>query len=341
MTGWGGARAGAGRPAKQAIASEPHQRRPELPRGHGVHVVARVVSSIASLRGHDAYAALDRALQLSLRRADFRIVRIALRGRSVELIVEADDRIALARGMQGFEVSAARALNRACGRRGTVFADRYRPRTLVTRAAIRSAVEQLSPPRPPSPSRATPPRSPARRRAHPAPSTADPIARGIEQSIRAVGPRTGPRRPRVPAYVDWHHALPHSWRLAAELARAVWRRWRRQPGCRTPRAAPPPPQPPPFSTPFSPPPRHAGAAHAAAPTLLVKPAAPEHPAPSPPALHAPPQSTSVSSPFGMPSVHDPGDSLVEGPHAASAMMRASIRMAQLYAGGLADRSKSS
>jgi hypothetical protein len=231
MTTWGGARANAGRPAQHAIASEPHKRRPELPHGHAVHVVARVVSSIASLRGHDAYAALDRALQLSLRRADFRIVRIALRGRSVELIVEADDRIALARGMQGFQVSAARALNRACGRRGTVFADRYRPRTLVTRAAIRSAVEQLSPAPPPSPRR-TQPRSPARRSARPAPSTADPIARGIEQSIRAAGPRTGPRPtgPRLPAYVslDWHHALPHSWRLAAELARVVWRRWRRR-----------------------------------------------------------------------------------------------------------------
>src|SRR5260221_14168068 len=112
MTGWGGARAGAGRPAKHAIASEPHQRRPELPRGHAVHVVARVVSSIASLRDHDAYAALDRALQLSLRRADFSIVRIALRGRRVELIVEPEDRIELAPAMQGYEAPPARPPNR-------------------------------------------------------------------------------------------------------------------------------------------------------------------------------------------------------------------------------------
>jgi hypothetical protein len=42
--------------------------------------------------------------------------------------------------MQGFEVSAARALNRALGRRGCVFADRYRPRALATRAAIRAVL---------------------------------------------------------------------------------------------------------------------------------------------------------------------------------------------------------
>jgi hypothetical protein len=40
--------------------------------------------------------------------------------------------------MQGFEVSAARALNRALGRTGSVFADRYRPRALITRAAVRA-----------------------------------------------------------------------------------------------------------------------------------------------------------------------------------------------------------
>jgi hypothetical protein len=213
---WGGARIGAGRPAKRAIASEPHKRRPELPRGHAVHVTARIVPSIAALRGHDAYAALDRALQLSLRRADFRIVRIAVRGRALELIVEADDRIALARGMQGFQVSAARALNRACRRHGTVFADRYRPRALFTRAAVRDVVARLAP---------SPGAMPAPR---PAPATADPFAAGVRASVRAAGPRR-PGAPRLPRYeLAWpRHALPQSWRLAAELARAIVRRVRR------------------------------------------------------------------------------------------------------------------
>src|SRR4051812_44497126 len=127
---WGGARSGAGRPAKHSIASEPHKRRPQLERHAPVHVVARVVSDVGSLRGYDAYRALDRGLTVALRRGDFRIVQIGVRGRCVELIVEADDQVALAKGMQGFQIAAAKALNRACGRSGTVFPDRYRPRPL-------------------------------------------------------------------------------------------------------------------------------------------------------------------------------------------------------------------
>ncbi|HEY6036836.1 MAG TPA: hypothetical protein VIV58_21305, partial [Kofleriaceae bacterium] len=58
----------------------------------------------------------------------------------VELVVEADDRIALARGMQGFQVAAAKHLNRLRGRRGCVFADRYRARPLRTWAAVREVL---------------------------------------------------------------------------------------------------------------------------------------------------------------------------------------------------------
>jgi hypothetical protein len=41
------------------------------------------------------------------------------------LIVEAEGRDALSRGMKGLAVRVAIALNRSIGRRGTVFADRY------------------------------------------------------------------------------------------------------------------------------------------------------------------------------------------------------------------------
>lgn len=158
---WGGARRGAGRPRKRPIASEPHKTRPHLAARHPVHVIARL-ASLDALRGSRRTAvsatrsvaspsapavarksvlrALRRAVALSLGRADFRIVHIApLRGR-VELVVEADDKVALARGMQGFQVSAAKALNRLTGRRGTVFPDRYRMRILRTRIEVRSIV---------------------------------------------------------------------------------------------------------------------------------------------------------------------------------------------------------
>jgi hypothetical protein len=148
--GWGGARRGAGRPARHSIASEPHKTRPALAPRHPVHVTARVLPRIGSLRRRLAYAALRRAVITSLARPDFRIVRLALRPSRVELLVEADDRLALARGMQGFQVAAARALNAARSRRGTVFPDRYRPSILRTRRAVRAAIAAL-PPRHPEP----------------------------------------------------------------------------------------------------------------------------------------------------------------------------------------------
>ena len=143
---WGGARRGAGRPARGPIASEPHKTRPELAARHPVHVIARVDRRLGSLRARRTYAALRRAVHLSLARSDFRIVRLALRRSRVELVVEADDKRALARGMQGFQVAAARALNAARRRRGAVFPDRYRPTILRSRRAVRAALGALPAP---------------------------------------------------------------------------------------------------------------------------------------------------------------------------------------------------
>lgn len=127
---WGGARTGAGRPPRGVRSSEPHKTRAHLSVGEPVIVVARVVRAVGDLRRADRTRALERAIANTHARADFRIVDVGVTGRrddhALELTIEADDRIALARGMQGFQVAAARALNALAARRGTVFADRYR-----------------------------------------------------------------------------------------------------------------------------------------------------------------------------------------------------------------------
>ncbi len=138
--GWGGARANAGRPVRGPIPSEPHKRRPLLSPRHAVHVTARVIAAAAPLSRRVAYAAIRRALRRSLARGDFRIISIVVRARRIEALVEADSALALARGMQGFQVAAARRLNRAHRRHGAVFPDRYRMRVLATRAAVRATL---------------------------------------------------------------------------------------------------------------------------------------------------------------------------------------------------------
>ena len=62
---------------------------------------------------------------------------------SLHLVVEADDERALARGMQGLTIRVARGVNRASGRRGKVFADRYHARALKTLAEVRNAVNYV------------------------------------------------------------------------------------------------------------------------------------------------------------------------------------------------------
>ncbi len=77
-----------------------------------------------------------------------RLVHFPVLGNHLHLIVEADDRQALSRGMQGLTIRLARALNGALERSGAVFADPYHARVLATPTeganAIRSVRENLA-----------------------------------------------------------------------------------------------------------------------------------------------------------------------------------------------------
>ena len=106
-------------------------------------VTARVVDAMKRLDTARARDVIERAIDLSLARDDFRIIHLGVRSTRLELIVEAADKLALARGMQGFQVSAARSLNRAARRTGRVFSDRYRARVLASRPALHAAIGRL------------------------------------------------------------------------------------------------------------------------------------------------------------------------------------------------------
>jgi putative transposase len=127
----GGRRRKAGRPPTGRRVGSPHRERPELKARHPVHVVLRVVGAVGSLRRRLAYHAIREATLTTARREDFRIVHLSIQRTHVHLIVEADDKAALAAGMQGFQISAAKHLNAAISknwtkrRRGPVFPDRY------------------------------------------------------------------------------------------------------------------------------------------------------------------------------------------------------------------------
>ncbi len=127
----GGKRPGAGRPKKGERASERHKTREAFKPSHPIHVTLRVAAEIASLRGFKTYHAIRAALVTTYARDRIRIVHVSIQGTHLHLLVEANNRTELARGMQGFEIAAARKINAAISkrlgrrRRGTVFPDRY------------------------------------------------------------------------------------------------------------------------------------------------------------------------------------------------------------------------
>ena len=146
----GGKRRGAGRPPKGARAGSPHKQRPYLHARNPVHVVLRVIPAVGSLRRRVAYHAIREATLTTARREDFRIVHLSIQRTHLHLLVEANDKAALASGMQGFQISAAKHLNAAISkgkpgprRRGTVFPDRYHAEIITSPRQARHALKYV------------------------------------------------------------------------------------------------------------------------------------------------------------------------------------------------------
>jgi REP element-mobilizing transposase RayT len=156
----GGARPGAGRKRKDGTTGgrprEPHKPRllgkPRFPR----HIVLGVTHVIGSLRKRHLYSAVRyatiavamRELNCDVVNGAFRIVHISIQKTHIHLLVEADNKLALSRGMQSFMISAAKHINReysaklklATRRRGPVFRDRYHQEIIETPRQARHAL---------------------------------------------------------------------------------------------------------------------------------------------------------------------------------------------------------
>jgi REP element-mobilizing transposase RayT len=105
-----------------------------------VHVTLRLADGLPSLRKRATYRVLLAALGGGCERFGMRLVHWSVLGNHMHLIVEACDRHALARGMQGLGVRLARALNRVWGRAGRVLADRYHAHVLRSPREVRNAL---------------------------------------------------------------------------------------------------------------------------------------------------------------------------------------------------------
>jgi REP element-mobilizing transposase RayT len=168
---WGGARKGAGRKSKGERAGVPHISRPVHKKRFPLLITSRLRPGLHSLR-HEreaecirlALAGANRAAACAdgaprdngaasaksaasakgaasaRRAAPFQVVHHSIQSNHLHLIVEAEDRAALTRGMRGLLVRIARGLNRLWLRRGPVFEDRFHEHELHTAREVRNAL---------------------------------------------------------------------------------------------------------------------------------------------------------------------------------------------------------
>jgi REP element-mobilizing transposase RayT len=147
----GGKREGAGRKPGPGGRRGWVRKRPAHSKHTPVHVTLRVVKAVGGLRRRRAYHAVRRALQKSFWRGDFRVVHVSIQRTHIHLICEADDARALTRGLQGFQISAARRLNSAItvdrklptARKGVVFPQRYHAEVLSSPRQTRNAINYV------------------------------------------------------------------------------------------------------------------------------------------------------------------------------------------------------
>src|SRR5574338_1070519 len=135
----GGTRRGAGRrPGPNPRVR--HRGRAEFRGRFPGHVTLKLASGLSSLRERTMVRALEAALRAACDRGSFRVVVFSIQGDHLHLVVEADDRAALGRGMKAVAARVARAVNRVLQRCGKVLQDRYHLHVLRTPLEVRRAL---------------------------------------------------------------------------------------------------------------------------------------------------------------------------------------------------------
>jgi len=99
-----------------------------------------VALGIPNLRTQVCFSAVRRAFRAGRGGESFRVVHFTVQSNHLHLLVEADDKRALSRGLRALSIRIARALNRELRRKGRVFAERYHARDLQSPREVRICV---------------------------------------------------------------------------------------------------------------------------------------------------------------------------------------------------------
>lgn len=100
-------------------------------------------ADVPSLRIAKVVASIARTFADGCSRPGFRLVHYSLQGNHAHLIVEAQNREAIGRGMKAIGARLALAVNRVTEHSGRVLADRYHMRLLRTPREVRNALRYV------------------------------------------------------------------------------------------------------------------------------------------------------------------------------------------------------
>jgi REP element-mobilizing transposase RayT len=103
----------------------------------------RIVPGVGYLRAFSRAQLIREVLRIARELHGMRIIHFSIQGNHLHLIVEVENALALARGMQGLAIRLAKGLNALSGRHGPVFADRYHAHVLHSRRETAAAVRDL------------------------------------------------------------------------------------------------------------------------------------------------------------------------------------------------------
>ncbi len=148
---WGGKRRGAGRKPTGQFGHDrrgrpkpgvSHGPRPEIDARHPLHVTLRAVDGSPSLRAFAVAVEIGNLLKRRARRVlPCRVVHFSIQRDHIHLIVEAGDRAAVSRGIQGLASGIARVANRTTGCSGLkLWRDRYHARPLRSPREVRACL---------------------------------------------------------------------------------------------------------------------------------------------------------------------------------------------------------
>ncbi len=114
-----------------------------MARHQPLHVTVKLQRGLPVLRCQEVRKVLLHAFAAGKERFGFVLNHFVILKDHLHFVVEAVDRVALSRGMQGLLIRVARALNRHWGRKGRVFGDRYHDRALKTPKEVRHVLRYV------------------------------------------------------------------------------------------------------------------------------------------------------------------------------------------------------